>query len=1027
MRKFLTLFTILVFYTVLAVAQTKEVTGTVTDPKGVPVPGMTVRVKGSRGGTSTDANGKFRINAPAGGTLLVSGVGFETQELKVGDGSSLTISMKQTDASMSEVVVTALGVRRDKRMLAYSTQEVGGTALVAAKQDNIVNALDGKVAGVQITNSSGMPGSSTRIVIRGASSLLGDNTALFVIDGIPMDNSESGNPDGSLGAGGTANRAIDIDPNIVESITVLKGAAATALYGSSGSKGAVLITTKNGQGAMKSGKPTVSFSSSYSILKANLPEIQHQWGQGLGGQYTDGNIQGNFNSYSWGPKVDTLKVNGAPVKVYDPVKMYFVTGHTTDNNINVSGYGDHSSYVASYSYLKTDGTEPTTNYIRNSFFAKYTTAITSKITLSTQFNYIHSDNNRLLEGNNEDAPLWTVLAAPITWNPFPITNPDGTQQLYRTPARNNPYWLLANTGLSDKVDRIVPVFNLNYNPLSWLSITERLGADMYNEQLNYHENSGLNDLPSAYDAGRLYSRTNQTQNFNNDLIIDAKKEFASDWYGDLLIGNNILTNYNNSNFVQGVGLSIPGFYNIGNANTVTSSYGHFSKRKVGFYAQASTEWRKMLTLSVTGRYDGTSVLSSSHQFYPYGSASAGFIFTEPLGMANNPILNFGKLRLAYSLVGDDAIGPYSLTNPYLQVTTTNGNTIGNINFPFNGSNGYLLTTNYGYPLKNEAIKEFETGIETHWFKNLLTLDVTYYDKKSTDLLTNGVPLAGSTGFASATLNAGSLENKGVEVELGITPVKTRNFTWHVDANWSRNTNRVLALAPGINFLQFGGFIDPGIYAFAHQAYGVLYGTHYLRNAQGQMLIDDNGYGISQGDLQPIGNVTPKWIGGLTNTMTYKGFNFSFVLDMKHGGQMINFDDHYLDAYGTSKRTEIRDGTTVLKGIVQSTGKENTTVIHTDQNYFQNHFSTIDETSIEDASFLKLRSVALGYDFKASLLKGSVFKSLTLTATGTNFILHKNYNGSDPEVSLNGSGNGQGFDNFSAPTNKSFIIGLRASF
>jgi len=840
-----------------------------------------------------------------------------------------------------------------------------------------------------------------------------------------MDNSEAGNPDGSLGAGGTSNRAIDIDPNIVENITVLKGAAATALYGSSGSKGAVLITTKNGQYGNRSGKPSVSFSSSYSVIKTNLPELQNQWGQGLDGQYTNGNIQGQFNSYAWGPKVDTLKVNGAPVKTYDPLKMYFVTGHTTDNNINVSGFGDHSSYVASYSYLKTDGTEPTTNFIRNSFFVKYTTAITSKISLSTQFNYIHSDNNRLEEGNGLAAPLWTVMAAPITWNPLPTTNPDGSQQLYRTAARNNPYWLLQNTGLADKIDRIIPVVNLTYNPLSWLSVTERLGADMYNDQLTFHENTGVVEGTSAYNNGRVYNRTNITQNFNNDLIIHAKKDFSSDWFGDLLIGNNVLTNYNSSDFVQGVGLSIPGLYNIGNATTVTSNYGHFAKRKVGFYAQASTEWKKMLTLSITGRYDGTSVLSESHQFYPYGSASLGFIFTQPLGMENNRILNFGKVRLAYSKVGDDAIGPYSLTNPYFQ--SGSSSPIGNIQFPFNGQNGYLLTTNYGYPLKNEAIKEFETGIETHWFHNMVTLDVTYYDKKSTDLLTNGVPLAGSTGFASATLNAGSLENKGVEVELGITPIKTKDVIWHLDLNWTRNTNKVLALAPGINFLQFAGFVDPGIFAFAHQAYGTIYGTHYLRNAQGKMLIGDDGYGINQGDLQPIGNVTPKWIGGLTNTIDYKGFNFSFVLDMKHGGQMINFDDHYLDSYGTSKRTEIRDGTTILPGIVQSTGKVNTIVIKTDQNYFQNHYSTVDETSVEDASFLKLRSVALGYNFTGGLLKNSVFKALTLTATGTNFILHKNYTGSDPEVSLNGSGNGQGFANFTAPTNRSFTLGLRATF
>jgi TonB-linked SusC/RagA family outer membrane protein len=1022
MRKILMLLTMLVCCSVLAFAQTREVTGTITDPNGLPIPGATVAVKGVRGGTSTDANGKFTIHIAGNALLVVSGVGFETQEFKVGDSPNVTISLKQTDASLSEVVVTALGVRRDKRMLAYSTQEVTGTALLETKQDNIVTALDGKIAGVQVTNSSGMPGSSTRITVRGNSSLLGDNTALFIIDGVPMDNSEAGNPDGSLSAGGTSNRAIDIDPNIIENITVLKGAAATALYGSSGSKGVVMITTKNGQYGNRSGKPSVSLSSSYSIDKANLPERQLGWGQGLNGKYTNGNIEGNYNSYSWGPKVDTLQVNGAPVKTYDPLKMFFQTGHTMDDNVSVSGFNDRSSYVASYSYSKTDGTEPTTNFIRNSFFVKYVTAVTPKLQLTTQFNYIHIDNNRLEEGNGLAAPLWTILAAPITWNPFPITNPDGTQQLYRTAARNNAYWLLANTGLLDKIDRILPVVNLTYNPFSWLSITERLGADMYNDQLNYHENTGVVEGNSSYEAGRVYSRTNQQQNFNNDIIVHAHKDFSSDWFGDLLVGNNILTNYSNSNYVQGVGLSIPGFYNIGNATTVTSSYGYSEKRKVGFYGQASAEWKKTLTLTLTDRYDGTSVLTIGHNFYNYASASAGFIFTQPLHMENNSVLNFGKLRVAYSSVGDDAANPYALTNPWYTAGV-----VGNVQFPFNGQTGYVLTTNYGYPLKNETIKEFETGIETHWFSNRVTLDVTYYDKKSTNLITSGVPIAPSTGFPNAGLNAGSMENKGVELELGFTPVKTRDFQWHVDVNWTKNKNEVLALAPGVSYLQFAGFIDPGIFAYAHQPYGTIYGTSYLRNAQGKMLIDDNGYGILNDTLGPIGNVTPKWLGGMTNTFSYKGFNFTFVLDWKHGGQVINFDDHYLDTYGTSHRTAIRDGSTILPGIVQSTGKVNTQVIKTDQIYFQDHFATIDETSVEDASFLKLRSVALSYNFAGGLLKGTLFKALTLTATGTNFILHKNYQGSDPEVSLNGSGNGQGFANFTAPTNRSFILGLRATF
>ena len=1012
----------LLVLTILAFSQTREVTGTVTDPSGTPVPGATIRLKGTRTGTSTDAMGNFKINVSPKAVLTVSGVGFQAQEFTVGDAATLTISLKQIDASLSEVVVTALGVRRDKRMVSYSTEAVSGEALVGAKTDNIINALDGKVAGVQINNSSGMPGSSTRITIRGTSSLLGENRPLFVIDGLPMDISENGNPDGTLGAGGTSDRGIDIDPNIVENITVLKGGAATALYGSSGSRGVVMITTKNGNYGNRSGKPTVSVSSSYSTIKANLPELQKQWGQGVNGVYTNGNIEGNINSYSWGPKVDTLHVNGALVKTYDPLKMYFVTGHTTDNNVSVSGFNDRSSYVASYSYLKTDGTEPTTNFIRNAFFTKYTTAITKQLTLTTQFNYIHSDNNRVEEGNGLASPLWTVLAAPITWNPFPYLNPDGTQQLYRSAARNNPYWLLNNTGLAEKVDRFIPVVNLIYNPLHWLSVTERFGGDIYNDQLNFHENTGVVEGTTSYEGGRVYSQQIQQANFNHDFIVDAKKDFSPDFFGDILVGNNIVSDYSNNNFVQGTGLSIPGLYNVQNATNVSSRYNYYKRRKVGFYAQASAEWKKMLTLSLTGRYDGTSVLSVDHNFYTYGAASAGFIFTEPLHMNDNRILNFGKIRASYSKTGNDAAAPYSLTNPYFPAGL-----VGNVQFPFNGSNGFLLTTTYGYPLKNESYDEFEAGLETHWFNNLVTLDLTYYDKESKDLLTSGVPLPPSSGFNGASENSGDLSNKGVEIMLGITPVKTRNITWHIDVNWARNTNKVKKLAPNVSFLQFAGFVDPGIYAFANSPYGTIYGTHYLRNAQGQMLIDDNGYGINEGDLQPIGNVTPKWIGGVSNNLTYKAFTFSFTLDMKKGGQVINFDDHYLDAYGTSKRTEIRDGTTVLKGISQSTGKANDIIIKTDQNYFQNHYSTIDETSIEDGGFLKLRSVALGYDFSRSLVKGGVFKSLVLTATGTNFILHKNYTGSDPEVSLNGSGNGQGFANFTAPSNRSFILGLRATF
>ncbi|HVI43755.1 MAG TPA: SusC/RagA family TonB-linked outer membrane protein [Chitinophaga sp.] len=1004
-----------------ASAQAPSISGKITGKDGTPVPGASVRVKGANTGAAATGDGSFKITAKEGDILVVTALGYNIAEIKVGSSSSLNITLTDNSRQINEVMVTALGIRRDKRMLTYSVEEIKGNALVEAKQDNMVNAIAGKVSGVQVTNSSGVPGSSSRIVIRGSTSLVGNNQALFVIDGVPMLNEEAGNPDGSIYSGGTTNRGGDIDPNIIESITVLKGAAATALYGSAAARGAVLITTKNGAAKGKQGRPNLSLSSSYSFQTPIFPKFQDKYAQGTGGEYVDGN-NGELSSSSWGPAIDKLSVNGKPVQKRNNVKDFFRTGHTSDNNINVSGYTDRSNYMVSYSYLKTNGTIPNTDYSRHSMFVKYGAKVLDNLQLSAQFNYIQSDNHRYLEGNNFVNPLWTVYGAPISWDPHPTTNADGSQRVYRA-GRNNPYWILDNTGLRDRTNRIIPVITLAYTPLSWLTITERLGADMYVNTTDYHEAPGAigwGNNGATPITGQLYKRDMKSQQFNHDLMIEARKEFNNDLFVNLLLGNNIFTNYNDKNFVQGIGLSADDLYNIVNAAQVISNYGYYRTRKVGFYAQANLEYRRMLTLALTGRYDGSSVLSKDNQFYPYGSVSAGFVFTEALKMADNPVLNFGKVRVSYSAVGNDNVGPYSLTNAFFQASP-------GVTFPFRGQNAYSLTSTYNFPLRNEKLNEFEVGLETKLFRNRASLEASYFNKKSTDLLTPGSPLSAATGFSSASLNAGAMRNKGVEVTLGITPVKTKDLTWNVSLNYTKITNEVLNLAHGINYIQLAGFTNPGIFAYANQPYGVIYGKHYLRNDQHQLLIADNGYPMISSDFGPIGNVTPKWMGGLTSTLNYKGLTFSFTLDHKHGGDVINLDNSYLYFYGTAKGTENRGGTVVLPGVIASNNKPNDIPITLDENYYKNSYSKVDESSVEDGSYLKLRQVSLGYDLSASLLKKTGFKSLVLSVTGTNFILHKNYTGSDPEVSLGGTGNGQGFSNFMVPSNRSIVVGLKASF
>lgn len=1015
MKKLLQSLFILLLFASVAMAQERTITGTVTAKEdGMPIPGVSVKVTGTNLGVSTGADGKFSVKISSGAKgLQFSSIGFSTQTVNIGTSNVINVVLVTDSKVLGEVVVTALGIKREKRTLTYSTQEVTGSALVDAKENNLVNALAGKVAGVQITNSSGAAGGSSKIVIRGNTSLTGENGALFILDGVPIDNSEAGNPDGALSAGGTSNRAIDIDPNIIESVTILKGAAASALYGAAAARGVVIITTKTGKG-----KPSVTLSSGVTFDNPILPEFQDKYAQGSNGVYVDGN-NGKLSSSSWGPLIDGLMVNGQPVQKHDPRKEFFKTGFTTDNTLAVNGSTDNSTYLVSYSYLKTNGTVPSTDFGRHSLFTKFSNKITKDITLTGQFNYVNSVNDRLAEGNGLASPYWTVYAAPISWNPFPTTNPDGSQRVYRA-ARNNPYWLVDNTKFVSAVNRFLPVLTVSYNPLPWLTITERGGADIYNDNSNYHEAPGIVGGESA--DGKMYNREINYKQFNNDIIVEAKKNFNEDWFGSILVGNNILSNSQRVVFDKGVGLSAADFYNINNASTQISSINNYTKRKVGYYAQLTTEYKRMISLSLTGRYDGTSVLSQDKNYYPYGSASAAFIFTEPLHLEDNAILNFGKIRLSYSYVGNDNVGPYALSTTYVHPV------ISNIEFPYQGQNGFLLTNTYGDPnLKNEGLKEFETGIELKMFRSRLSLEATYFDKKSVDLITT-TPITPSSGFNAATINAASMYNKGVELILNGTPIKTKDITWNIGLNFSKIKNEVTEIGQGLENIQFAGFTNPGIFAYKNQPYGVIYGSRYKRNSDGKLLIDDDGYPIIDDQLGVIGNTTPKWNAGLTTSFSFKGFTLSAVFDMRYGGDVYNLDGHYLDFYGTTKKTEDRTATKVFDGIRESDGTVNTTVVKLDQKYYQNNESVVDETGVEDGTYYKLRQVTLSYNFNPSVLKRTPFKGLSIAATGRNlWIYAPHYTGSDPEVSLYGTGNGASFTNFVTPTNRSYNFAIKATF
>ncbi len=1037
MRKPFRLLILLLFSALWASAQNKEVSGKITDSTGIPIPGASIKLKGKKGGASAGADGSFRMTVPSNATLVISAVGYEPQEISAANSTDIAIQMHVGGSSvLSEVVVTSLGIRREKRELTYSTQEIKGESLVAAKQDNIINGLAGKVSGVQITNSTGMPGSSSRIVIRGAVSLIGNNQPLFVVDGVPIDNTEAGpidvtqqGPDNAaLNQGSSSNRAIDIDPNIIETVTVLKGAAATALYGSAAATGAIIITTKNSAG--RNSKPQISVSSSYSLSNPYYYPVQTQYSQGSGGQFVNGTT--DKSSTSFGAAVDTLRVDGLPVKLYNQQKLFFKTGHTTDNNVSVTGASDKSKYLLSYSYLRNDGVTPNTDFTRHSFFGKFSNQLSSKVTANFQMNYINSVNDRVTEGNGLSNPLWTVFAAPITWNPKPpFDSAAGIQNLYRSYARNNPYYVLENSGFVSKTNRFLPTATIVYNATPWLSVTERFGTDIYTDESNYHEPNTFVPGSTFNGNGGVSNRTETYTQYNNDLIAEVHKDLTSDLKGTFLVGMNILSRTDRVYTQTGQGQNVVNFYNITNFTNLTSLDILSRYRKVGYYAQANLSYKNMLNLALTGRYDGSSVLKQSNAYYPYGSAALGFVFTEL--MKSNPSgLSFGKVRVSYAAVGNDDLAPYSLTTPF---ALANGSA-NNILYPFSGSGGvqtgFLYSNILGNPdLKNEKLKEFETGLELKFLNNRLSFEGSYFVRKTTDLLTL-VPIGPSSGAYKTQLNAGSMQDKGIELLISGTPIKTRDFSWDVLVNFTRIRNKVLKLAPGVSNIQFGGFGGGGgTYAFAGKPYGMLYGVLYKRDAKGNIVIDDDpgsstyGAPLQADTLGIIGNTNPDFLAGISNTFTYKGLSLSFLFDWRQGGDVLNLDDHYNWFYGTAKATKNR-APRVIPGVTNSDGKANT--IPVDGETYWSDVSNIDEAAVEKGTFVKLRTASLSYSLRPESIKKTPFRSIVISLTGNNLFIYKpNFSSADPEASISGSGNGQGVTNYMTPTSRTYILGVRLGF
>ncbi|HTJ47923.1 MAG TPA: TonB-dependent receptor, partial [Cyclobacteriaceae bacterium] len=719
----------------------------------------------------------------------------------------------------------------------------------------------------------------------------------------------------------------------------------------------------------------------------------------------DGEV--NKTSSSWGPRMDTLMIGGKHATKYNPYS-FFRTGATANNTISVSGGGANSSYFMSYSNFDQKGITSTSGFKRNSFFAKYTTKVSSKLQSIFQLTYTNSDQNRVPEGFN--GPMFVLYGQPVSWNPDPYLNEDGSQRLYRY-SRNNPQWVQHNSYNDLKVNRFIPIATFNYTPVSWLTITERFGCDLSFERNNLFE------APSGNLAtfGRIINQNTSVQQFNNDLIFNATKESNNFTY-NMILGFNAFSNYYQTLNETGSGLGVDGLHNISSASSIKATEYHATRRKVGAYVQANIGYKRVLSLSLTGRYDGSSVLAKNNTYYPYGSSALSFIFSELLPTSITNTMNFAKLRVSAATVGNENVDPYSINTSY--AANNSNNPIGGIAFPFQGQAGFQINKTIGNTtLRNERLNEVEIGLETKFFQSRVGLEASYFHRKSIDGLIPGVGISPSTGFTGTTVNSASIENKGLELLLNANPVKSGKFSWDFTLSYTLIRNKVLAIYPGLN--QLDRFV-------VGQPYNIFYGTRYQRNESGSIMIGANGLPLAAATPGVIGNANPKWFAGLTNNLRYGRLTLNIFFDMRMGGDIQNDVDSYGLFYGTAKATENR-GQIVIKGTSVTDNQPNTVAVDARTHY--QTITAIQESVIQDGTYIKLRSVSLGYELKPEWLTKILLKSASITLSGRNlFIYSPHFTGADPEVSSLGTANSaQNIYQFSTPTSRSVMCTLKLTF
>lgn len=1045
---------LLAFVVQLTFAQEKTISGTVSDNSGLPLPGATVLVKGTATGTSSDFDGNYSIKANQGATLVYSFIGYTKKEVTVGTSNTINVTLQEDAEALEEVVVTAFGIKRNPDDLGYAVSKVETQELIENSEPDLVRSLAGKVPGVDVNFSTGVAGASNRIQIRGNTSLDGGQP-LIIVDGIAFDNSQVTTSSQTTGGGGYESGISNIDPNNIETMTVLKSTAAAALYGSRATNGVIVITTKSGSlrtGESANRKLDVNVSSGlYFENIANLPEYQNKYGNGVNYSYLNANG-------SWGPAFDTLEtiptwgnlLNAFPdqfgptvpyVAQPDNVKDLFRSGVVTDNSVSASYNDENGSFSVTLSDLDQEGYIPFNTFKRTNFSAGGTFKLSNDLTIGGNLSYSDTEQVGGFLGNNQFTGSASSFARALwlgrVWDlSLPYVDPQTGGSVTPNDGWDHPLWSWENDQIVTATDRIVTGFNAAYTFNDHVSASFRVGYNKYD--LKRRQIRHPQSRASEADGGTLQLDNFINEDIESTFLLNFDYDLSEDIGFNAITGINTLQNTTKRDASIGTTFIAPDIYTLRNTITVASQIDSYTRsRNVGVFADVTLSFKDFLFLNATGRNDWSSTLPLDNRSYFYPSASMSLIFTEALNIQSN-VLTFGKLRGGYASVGNDAPAEF--------LNTTFG-----IRDAFNGnpivSNRTLSTEGLGdQEITPEFTKEIEFGADLEFFNRRIALDFSWYKKTTTDLIAD-VSVPSSSGFQRFNTNIGEIQNTGVEIGLTLIPIQTDNFTWTSFTTFTRNVNEVTELVEGVERIQ----LDPNQIAHAQvgQPFGVFYGSRFARDDEGNYLINQAGGGIIQ-DLENgiIGDPNPEFKIGFINSFKYKNFTLRSQIDWREGGDFRSISITSLLGRGVTKDTEDREKTFIIPGflgdgagnpILDGTGNKipNTTQIDMNELYFSpaagNTFgiNTVDEGNIFDATVYRLRELSLTYDVPSKLLEKTPFGKISLSVVGNNLWYFApnvpKYTNFDPEVTSFGNGAIQGIEITTAPTGKRYGFKVNLTF